>query len=62
LADWRAEFRSKKGVTDDSTTLEKKAFDKAWSRAQERMQDIGEVGIRDKLVWLDIKDESQDSF
>jgi hypothetical protein len=62
LADWRAEFRSKKGVTDDSTTLEKKAFDKAWSRAQERMQDIGEVGIRDKLVWLDIKDELQDSF
>jgi hypothetical protein len=62
LDDWRTEFRSKKGVTDDSTTLEKKAFDKAWSRAQERMQDIGEVGIRDKLVWLDIKDESQDSF
>ena len=62
LADWRSEFRSKKGVTDDSTTLEKKAFDKAWSRAQERLQDAGEVGIRDKLAWLEIKDDSEDEY
>jgi hypothetical protein len=62
LADWRSEFRSKKGITDDSTTLEKKAFDKAWSRAQERLQDAGEVGIRDKLAWLEIKDDSEDEY
>jgi hypothetical protein len=62
LADWRSEFRSKKGITDDSTTLEKKAFDKAWSRAQERLQDAGEVGIRDKLAWLEIKDHSEDEY
>lgn len=62
LADWRSEFRSKKGVTDDSTTLEKKAFDKAWSRAQERLQDAGEVGIRDKFAWLEVKDDSEDEY
>ena len=62
LADWRSEFRSKKGVTDDSTTLEKKAFDKAWKRAQERLQETGEIGIRDKSVWICIADTSNDGF
>lgn len=62
LTDWRAEFRSKKGVTDDSTTLEKKAFDKAWKRAQDRLQDAGEIGIRDKFAWLEIKEDSEDEY
>jgi hypothetical protein len=52
LTDWKAEFRSRKGVTDDSTTTEKRSFDKAWSRAQDDLQKSGEIGIRDKLVWL----------
>lgn len=52
LTDWRAEFRSKKGITDDSSDNQKKAFDKAWERAQKRLQESGEIGIRDKSVWL----------
>jgi hypothetical protein len=52
LADWKAEFRSKKGVTDDSTEKQIKAFDKAWERAQKTLQESGEIGIRDKSVWL----------
>ena len=52
LTDWKAEFRSKKGITDDSTDNQKKAFDKAWERAQKRLQESGEIGIRDKLVWM----------
>jgi hypothetical protein len=52
LSDWRAEFMSKKGITDDSTINQKKAFDKAWERAQKRLQESQEIGIRDKLVWL----------
>jgi hypothetical protein len=62
LSDWRDEFRSKKGVTDDSSVNEKKAFDKAWSRAQDRLQQQGEIGIRDKLVWLELKDVSDQGF
>ena len=62
LSDWRDEFRSKKGVTDDSSANEKKAFDKAWSRAQDRLQQQGEIGIRDKLVWLELKDVSEEGF
>jgi hypothetical protein len=52
LADWKAEFRSKKGVTDDSTEKQIKAFDKAWERAQKTLQESGEIGIRDKSFWL----------
>jgi hypothetical protein len=52
LSDWKAEFRSRKGITDDSTATEKRSFDKAWSRAQDDLQKSGEIGIRDKLVWL----------
>lgn len=52
LTDWRAEFRSKKGITDDSSDNQKRAFDKAWERAQKRLQESGDIGIRDKSVWL----------
>jgi hypothetical protein len=43
LTDWKAEFRSKKGITDDSTDNQKKAFDKAWERAQKTLQESGEI-------------------
>lgn len=62
LDDWRLEFRSKKGVTDDSELSVKKAFDKAWSRAQDDLHKFGEIGIRDKLVWLAIKDGIEDEY
>jgi hypothetical protein len=62
LADWRAEFRSKKGVTDDSIETQKKSFDKAWERAQKNLQESGEIGIRDKLVWLMPYKESKNEF
>lgn len=52
LSDWKAEFRSRKGITDDSTVNEKRSFDKAWSRAQDDLQKSNEIGIRDKWVWL----------
>jgi len=52
LSDWKSEFRSRKGITDDSTVNEKKAFDKAWGRAQDDLQRSNEIGIRDKWVWL----------
>ena len=62
LEDWRMEFRSKKGVTDDSDLSVKKAFDKAWSRAQDDLHKFGEIGIRDKLVWLAIKDDADGTY
>jgi hypothetical protein len=62
LTDWKAEFRSKKGITDDSTDNQKKAFDKAWERAQKRLQESGEIGIRDSSVWLMPFKSSQDEF
>jgi hypothetical protein len=62
LADWRAEFRSKKGVTDDSIETQKKSFDKAWERAQKNLQESGEIGIRDKLVWLMPYKENKNEF
>jgi hypothetical protein len=52
LTDWKAEFRSKKGITDKSTSTEKSSFNKAWERAQKRLQESGEIDIRDELVWL----------
>ena len=62
LSDWKAEFRSKKGITDDSTDSQKKAFDKAWERAQKRLQESGEIGIRDKSVWLMPTSKNEDGF
>ena len=60
LTDWKAEFRSKKGITDKSTSTEKSSFNKAWERAQKRLQDSGEIDIRDELVWLMPFKSSQD--
>jgi hypothetical protein len=62
LIDWKAEFRSKKGITDKSTSTEKSSFNKAWERAQKRLQESGEIDIRDELVWLTPFKSSQDEF
>ena len=62
LIDWRAEFRSKKGITDNSTSTEKSSFNKAWERAQKRLHESGEIGIRDELVWMMPFKSSQDEF
>jgi len=62
LDDWRAEFRSKKGVTDDSELNVRKAFDKAWSRAPDDLHKFGEIGIRDKYVWLETSDDDKDAY
>jgi hypothetical protein len=62
LDDWRTEFRSKKGVTDDSELTVRKAFDKAWSRAQDDLHKFGEIGIRDKYVWPETSDDDKDAY
>jgi hypothetical protein len=62
LTDWKAEFRSKKGITDKSNSTEKSSFNKAWERAQKRLQESGEIDIRDELVWLMPFKSSQDEF
>ena len=62
LDDWRAEFRSKKGVTDDSELNVRKAFDKAWIRAQDDLHKFGEIGIRDKYVWPETSDDDKDAY
>ena len=62
LSDWKAEFRSIKGITDKSSSTEKSSFNKAWERAQKRLQEAGEIGIRDELVWLMPFKSSPDEF
>jgi hypothetical protein len=62
LADWRTEFRSKKGVTDDSELNVRKAFDKAWTRAQDDLHKFGEIGIRDEYVWPETSDDDKDAY
>jgi hypothetical protein len=62
LIDWKTEFRSRKGITDKSTSTEKSSFNKAWNRAKDELQSDGEIGIRDELVWLMPFKRSQDEF
>jgi len=62
LIDWKTEFRSRKGITDKSTSTEKSSFNKAWNRAKDDLQSDGEIGIRDELVWLMPFKRSQDEF
>jgi hypothetical protein len=45
---WRDEFWSMKGCTDD----DKAAFQKAWTRARERLVDAKKVVIGSGFVWL----------
>jgi hypothetical protein len=48
LDDWRAEFWSMKGCTED----DKAAFKKAWLRARERLVAVNKIVIGDNFVWL----------
>ena len=48
LDDWRAEFWSMKGCTED----DKAAFRKAWMRARERLVAVNKIVIGDNFVWL----------
>jgi hypothetical protein len=48
LDDWKAEFWSMKGCTED----DKVAFRKAWMRARERLVSVNKIVIGDNFVWL----------
>jgi hypothetical protein len=54
LDDWRAEFWSMKGCTDD----DKVAFKKAWTRARERLVAVNKIVIGSDWVWLKSSSES----
>jgi hypothetical protein len=58
LEEWRQELWEKMGCTDD----DRNTFKTAWSRAKTRLQDAGLIGIRDKLVWLESQDRSDDQY
>ena len=48
LDDWKDEFWSMKGCTEDDRT----AFKKAWLRARERLVAVNKVTIGSNWVWL----------
>lgn len=48
LEDWKGEFWSMKGCTED----DKAAFQKAWTRARERLVDAKKIVIGSGFVWL----------
>jgi hypothetical protein len=48
LDDWRDEFWSMKGCTEE----DKAAFKKAWTRARERLVAVNKVVIGSNWVWL----------
>jgi hypothetical protein len=54
LDDWKAEFWSMKGCTDD----DKVAFRKAWMRARERLVSVNKIVIGSNWVWLKVSSES----
>lgn len=58
LEEWRQELWSKMGCTDE----DKNTFKTAWSRAKTRLQDAGLIGIRDKFVWMEAQDRSEDQY
>lgn len=53
LDDWRAEFWSMKGCSEE----DKAAFKKAWLRARERLVAVNKVTIGDNWVWLKASSE-----
>ena len=53
LDDWRAEFWSMKGCTEE----DKAAFKKAWLRARERLVSVNKIVIGDNWVWLKANSE-----
>jgi hypothetical protein len=54
LDDWRAEFWSMKGCTEE----DKAAFKKAWLRARERLVAVNKITIGDNWVWLKASSEN----
>lgn len=58
LEEWRLELWSKMGCSEE----DRNKFNTAWSRAKARLQEVGLVGIRDKLAWLESKDASNDEY
>ena len=58
LEEWRLELWSKMGCSEE----DRNKFNTAWSRAKTRLQEVGLVGIRDKLAWLESKDASSDEY
>jgi hypothetical protein len=54
LDDWRAEFWSMKGCTED----DKVSFRKAWVRARERLVAVNKITIGSNWVWLKTSSES----
>jgi hypothetical protein len=54
LDDWRAEFWSMKGCTED----DKAAFKKAWLRARERLVATNKIVIGSNWVWLKTSSEN----
>ena len=50
---WRDEFWDMKGCTED----DKAAFQKAWTRARERLVDAKKVVIGGGFVWLKLDSE-----
>ena len=54
LDDWRDEFWSMKGCTEE----DKVSFRKAWMRARERLVAVNKITIGDNWVWLKITSES----
>jgi hypothetical protein len=54
LDDWRAEFWSMKGCTEDDRV----SFRKAWVRARERLVAINKITIASNWVWLKTTSES----
>ena len=53
LDDWKAEFWSMKGCTDE----DKASFKKAWLRARERLVAVNKIVIGDNWVWLKANSE-----
>jgi hypothetical protein len=54
LDDWRAEFWSMKGCTEE----DKISFRKAWVRARERLVAVNKITIGENWVWLKSNSES----
>jgi hypothetical protein len=58
LDDWRDEYHAIKGVDKDSEG----AFRKAWKDAKEWLVNEKRGGIRDQMVWMQFKDNSENEF
>ena len=58
LEDWRQELRSRMGIDETSDGK----FKTAWSRAKKRLVESKEGGIKDRLVWLQFKEQDNNQL